>query len=70
MPLQLLPFPTIVVASRNDPTVSFNRARFLAESWGSEFIDLGAAGHINEKSGYGLWPEGHELVERLLHVNV
>jgi predicted alpha/beta hydrolase family esterase len=70
MPLHLLPFPAIVVASRNDPAVSFKRARFFAESWGSELIDLGAAGHINEKSGYGPWPDGHELVERLLHVNV
>lgn len=70
MPLHLLPFPTIVVDSRNDPAVSFRRARFFAESWGSELIDLGAAGHINEKSGYGPWPDGDELVDRLLLANV
>lgn len=29
-------------------------------------IDLGAAGHVNEKCGYGPWLDGHELVERLL----
>ena len=66
MPLNVLPFPTIVVASRNDPAVSFSRARFFAECWGSELIDLGVAGHINEKSGYGPWPDAHKLVERLL----
>ena len=66
MPLHLLSFPTIVVASRNDPAVSFNRARFSRNPGGSELIDLGAAGHVNEKCGYGPWLDGHELVERLL----
>jgi predicted alpha/beta hydrolase family esterase len=69
MPLHVLPFPTIVVASRNDPAVSFKRARFFAECWESELIDLGAAGHINEKSGYGPWLDGHKFVDRLLHTN-
>ncbi len=69
MPLHVLPFPTIVVASRNDPAVSFKRARFFAECWESELIDLGAAGHINEKSGYGPWLDGHKFLERLLHTN-
>jgi predicted alpha/beta hydrolase family esterase len=34
MPLHFLPFRTIVLASQNDPAVSFKRARFFAESWG------------------------------------
>lgn len=67
MPLCQLPFPTIVVASLNDPAVSFERARLFAESWGSELINAGAAGHIETKSGYGPWPDGHLLLERLLH---
>jgi hypothetical protein len=36
---------------------------------GGDLIDLGAARHINEKSGHGRWPDGHKLVERLLHAN-
>lgn len=66
MPLQKLPFPTIVVASTDDPAVRFERARFFAACWGSEFVNAGAAGHIESKSGYGPWPEGHCLLERLL----
>jgi uncharacterized protein len=66
MPLCQLPFPTIVVASQNDPAVSFKRARLFAESWGSEFVDAGFSGHIEAKSGFGPWPKGHLLLERLL----
>jgi predicted alpha/beta hydrolase family esterase len=69
MPLHFLPFRTIVLASQNDPAVSFKRARFFAESWGGDLIDLGAARHIDEKPGHGPWPDGHKLVERLLHAN-
>jgi len=65
MPLNHLPFRTIVVASENDPAVSFDRARHFALSWGSEFISVGQAGHIDEKSGFGPWPEGHSLLVRL-----
>lgn len=67
MPLNRLPFRTIVVASENDPAVSFVRARNFARSWGSEFISAGLAGHIDEKSGFGPWPEGHLLLERLFN---
>jgi predicted alpha/beta hydrolase family esterase len=66
MPLYRLPFPTIVVASLNDSAVSFERARLFAESWGSEVVNAGAAGHIDTKSGYGSWPAGYLLVTRLL----
>jgi predicted alpha/beta hydrolase family esterase len=49
----LLPFPSIVVASRDDPYMKFERARRLATFWGSGFIDAGAAGHINADSSLG-----------------
>jgi uncharacterized protein len=41
MPLCRLPFQTIVVASQNDPAVSFERARLFAQSWGGEFVNAG-----------------------------
>ena len=51
-----LPFPSMVLASRNDHRVTFERARFFAHAWGSTFIDVGELEHIN--TGLGLWPEG------------
>ena len=63
MPLHKLPFPSIVVASSDDPYVSLERARAFAEAWGSRFVEIGAAGHINGDSGYGEWPGGEKMLE-------
>lgn len=57
-PRDPLPFPSIAVASRNDPFTSFDVAEDTAAAWGSLFIDAGEAGHINTDAGYGPWPEG------------
>jgi hypothetical protein len=58
-------FPTIAVASEDDPWVSIDRASYLAQCWGSEFINIGKAGHINVASGYGEWRQGLEILNRL-----
>ncbi|MFB9245970.1 alpha/beta hydrolase [Massilia antarctica] len=65
MQLHKLPFPSIVVASANDPYVSIERARAFAQAWGSRFVEIGDAGHINGDSGYGDWPEGEKLLGEL-----
>lgn len=52
-----LPFPSTVIASTNDPWMKLTVATHWANCWGSRFINLGAAGHINIDSGYGPWPE-------------
>ncbi len=57
-PRSPLPFPAFVVASRNDPFGSYEKAEEITASWGAQFIDGGESGHINEKSGHGPWPEG------------
>jgi len=57
-PRSPLPFPSITVASRNDPFCDFAVAEDVAAAWGSLLIDAGEAGHINADSGYGPWPEG------------
>ncbi len=62
MPLARLPFPSKVVFSQNDEWATPARARQFAAAWGSELVDLGAAGHINVASGYGEWPAGLELL--------
>lgn len=57
-PRDPLPFPSITVASRNDPFCPFEVAEDIAGAWGSLFIDAGEAGHLNAESGHGPWPEG------------
>src|SRR5260370_34434785 len=53
VPQRLLPFPSIVVASRYDPFCSIDRARELAHNWASRLVDIGAACHIHGESRYG-----------------
>ena len=70
MPLVALPFPSIVVASSDDAFVTLDRARLFAEAWGSRFILLGAAGHINSATGLGSWNTGKALLTELLQMRV
>lgn len=65
MPLEKLPFKSIVVASTNDHVVDLERARYFANCWGSELEILPNAGHIEGSSGYGNWEKGQELLRRL-----
>jgi len=57
-----LPFPTILVASRNDPFASWDRSERMAEDWGSQLVDAGRAGHLNADSGLAEWPAGLRLL--------
>jgi hypothetical protein len=52
------PFPTVLVASQDDPYASLDYSKRLAEKWGSEFLDVGKKGHINLGSRLGSWDEG------------
>lgn len=61
-PRKALPFPSILVASRNDPYVGFRTANRLAWDWGSAFVDAGHIGHINAESGLGGWEFGQDLL--------
>ena len=65
MPTEKINFKTIVVASADDPWVSLERARHFADNWGSEFINIGKAGHINAASGHKEWKEGFNILKRL-----
>ncbi|MDB5737667.1 MAG: esterase [Sphingomonas bacterium] len=65
-PRAVLPFPTIVVASRDDPYASFQRQREMAGNWLASFCDAGSIGHINGASGIGTWHEGQATLDRLL----
>ncbi|MDB5970326.1 MAG: hypothetical protein JWQ90_2776 [Hydrocarboniphaga sp.] len=65
LPQHTIDFPTTVVASTNDPWMPFEKAQAWADRWGSDFVRLDAAGHINTKSGYSEWPLGLQLLEQL-----
>ena len=58
VPREKLPFPAVLVASRNDSVAEFAWSEALASSLGAEFVDAGEAGHINTEAGFGPWPEG------------
>ena len=60
-----LPFPSIVVASHDDPYIQFHRVRRLAQFWGSRVADAGAVGHINADSDLGAWTFGQFLLNKL-----
>lgn len=65
IPLEKLPFPSIVIASTNDFYVTFARAEYFAQMWGSKLVNIGEAGHINVSSGFGEWEEGLQYLKEL-----
>lgn len=65
-PSRPLPFPSILVASDDDPWIRPERAQSLAASWGSHFVSAGPVGHLNAASGLGWWAEGQELLDRVI----
>ena len=67
VPYHCLPWPSLLVASDNDPFCPVRLAGAYARAWGSEFIRIEGAGHINVASGHGEWPLGRELLRRLTH---
>ncbi len=61
-----LPFRSTAIASTNDPYCTPERASDMAEAWGSDFVSIGARGHINGDSGLGDWPQGREMLKALM----
>jgi predicted alpha/beta hydrolase family esterase len=57
-PVAPLPFPSLLLASRDDPYGDLDDAERKALAWGSRLHDAGESGHINVESGHGPWPEG------------
>ena len=66
VPYQPLPYRSILVASSNDPYCPVRTAGAYARAWGSEFVRLQNAGHINIESGFGAWPLGLALLQSLV----
>lgn len=57
-PRDPFPFPSLLVASRDDKQCPYEAAGDMALDWGSTLVDAGSVGHINTESGHGPWPEG------------
>lgn len=68
VPYAALPYRSILVASSNDPYCPIRLAGAYARAWGSEFVRLQNAGHINVDSGHGEWPLGRALLQSLMEV--
>ena len=60
LPQTPLATSSCVVASDDDPWMSATQAHAWALRWGSHWINLGNAGHINVDSGYGPFPLARE----------
>ena len=55
-------FPSLIVASTDDPYDPYGYAVAKAGQWGSALHIAGPLGHINSDSGLGDWPAGMELL--------
>ena len=70
LPLNPLPFPTIVVTSTNDPRVTLARAQQFAQAWGAQLEVAGALGHMGSDALLGAWPQGRAWLDALLQGQV
>ena len=68
LPLQKIPFKTVLFMSGNDPFCSPARACEFARAWGSTLIEAGDAGHLNAESALADWPIGHAELLRLIDI--
>ncbi len=66
VPADPLPFPSMLVASRNDPWCAFDQADAFAAAWDSALVDAGNSGRLDVESGHGPWPEGMMMFARLM----
>lgn len=66
VPYAPLPYRSVLVASTNDPFCPIRLSGAYARAWGSDFVRLANAGHVNAESGHGEWPLGRALLQSLL----
>ena len=62
---KLLPFPSVLIGSSNDPAASPDRAQQLAAQWGSDYLQLEGVGHLNPKAGFTQWEAGFAYLYQL-----
>lgn len=65
LPARRFAFPSLIVASSDDPYAGADHTRDCARAWGSDLHQAGPRGHLNSASGLGDWPAGWALLESL-----
>ena len=73
VPESPVPYPTLVVASTNDPYCPIDVTTELASKWVAGFVSVGDRGHISTEPGNGDWQEGWNLLEAFasgLHMQI
>ena len=66
VPLQKLPFNTVVLASSNDPFCGIAKTQRFASEWQARLIEVGERGHLNADSDLGDWPDAHAKLQQLV----
>ncbi|MGO8150608.1 hypothetical protein GR198_19790 [Rhizobium leguminosarum] len=61
-PSKKMRFPTLIIASADDPFGTLDHAHARADLWGSGLVAIGPFGHINGKSGLEDWGQGKALL--------
>ena len=62
IPSGALPFPSILIASTDDPYSNLEYTQSRAQQWNSKLIDIGPSGHINASSNLRDWRRGKSLL--------
>lgn len=65
LPEMPLPCPAVLAASSDDPCLGLPEAARSARHWGAQLHVLGAVGRMDAAAGFGPWPEGPALRDRL-----
>lgn len=65
VPLQKLPFRSVLLGSDDDPFCTGARSRAFAACWGANYIEEPNRGHLNAESDLGDWPAAHAQLQRL-----
>lgn len=66
VPKKKLGFPSILVASSNDPYGDLAFSQRCARAWGSRLVSFGPKGHLNSESNLRYWPQGFRMLELLM----
>ena len=61
MPRISLSFPSLMIASENDPYISSMELKKWSDIFGAEFISVGEREHIGTAAKLGYWEEGQKL---------
>lgn len=65
VPRKALLFRNMAAASTNDPLASLASVEQMARDWHSELVNVGAVGHLNPVSGFGVWPQAEQFIQML-----